>query len=82
MKHLILILIILAGCKTQQVYVPVKKIQVSNIVYKIDTIVGTKCLYSVFNYVDSVQTGQGSIITKCGCFNLNEEANPSCYTSQ
>jgi hypothetical protein len=80
---MIMCVIFLIGCKTQEAptSLPIRQHSVS-IVYQVDTIEGQRCLYKTMNYQNSIQVGEGSIVTKCGCLLVNEEVNIACITSQ
>lgn len=71
------------GCKAQKVNCPTPKNRtfIKSVVYKIDTLQNRQCLYATTQYLDSIIIGDGSIITKCGCFLLNEEVNHDCIRS-
>lgn len=64
----------LVSCKVQKVKVYAHQHHTSYIA-KIDTLPFNRCLYSTYN-----TSGEGSIITKCGCFFVGEEINHDCIS--
>lgn len=67
------------GCKVSEPTKTVRsKTEHRTVVFQIDTLDKGKCLYSTHQMDSFTVMGEGSIITRCGCFNVNEEINYEC----